>query len=157
MNWTLIKSHQLEQKCHKSKKLLQTMIPCVRPSGIHLQFQAVARLQSDNPGLLHTQVIQGTRQENHRSTILSHAHYGNMGCGVFKRGVQNQKDFCIRINIPKGNYRILSFGLMASCQKQGIILVILSKNVNNKKCAPKLVFFNEKKLRKIQIIFDIEN
>ena len=33
----------------------------------------------------------------------------------------------------------------------------LSKNVNNKKCAPKLIFFNEKKLRKIRIIFDIEN
>ena len=43
-------------------------------------------------------------------------HYGNMGCGVFKRGLQNQKDFCIRINIPKGNYQILSFGLMVSCQ-----------------------------------------
>ena len=34
---------------------------------------------------------------------------------------------------------------------------MLSKNVNNKKCAPTLIFFNEKKLRKIQIIFDIEN
>ena len=34
---------------------------------------------------------------------------------------------------------------------------MLSKNVNNKKCAPKLIFFNEKKLRKIWIIFDIEN
>ena len=34
----------------------------------------------------------------------------------------------------------------------------LSKNVNNKKCAPKLIFFNgEKKLRKIRMIFDIEN
>ena len=32
-----------------------------------------------------------------------------------------------------------------------------SKNFNNKKHAPKLVFFNEKKLRNIQIIFDIEN
>ena len=30
--------------------------------------------------------------------------YGNTGCGVFKRGIQNQKDFCIKINIPKGNY-----------------------------------------------------
>ena len=30
--------------------------------------------------------------------------YGNTGCGVFKQGVQNQKDFCIRINIRKGNY-----------------------------------------------------
>ena len=35
--------------------------------------------------------------------------------------------------------------------------MILSKNVNNKKCAPKLVFFYEKKLRKTQMIFDIEN
>ena len=30
--------------------------------------------------------------------------YGNTGCGLFKRGVQNQKDFCLRINILKGNY-----------------------------------------------------
>ena len=45
------------------------------------------------------------------------ADYGNTGCGVFKRGVQNEKDFCLRINILKGNYWILSFGLMASCQK----------------------------------------
>ena len=36
-------------------------------------------------------------------------------------------------------------------------ILMLSKNVNNKKCAPKLIFFNEKKLRKIRIIFDIEN
>ena len=35
--------------------------------------------------------------------------------------------------------------------------LMLSKNVNNKKCAPELIFFNEKKLRKILIIFDIEN
>jgi hypothetical protein len=30
-------------------------------------------------------------------------------------------------------------------------------NVNNKKCAPKLVSFSEKNLRKIPMIFDIEN
>ena len=30
--------------------------------------------------------------------------------------------------------------------------LILSKNVNNKKCAPKLVFFNEKKMRKILMV-----
>ena len=29
--------------------------------------------------------------------------YGNMGCRVFKRGVQNWKDVCLKINIPKGN------------------------------------------------------
>ena len=33
--------------------------------------------------------------------------------------------------------------------------LILSKNVNNNKCAPKLVLFNEKKMRKIPMIFDI--
>ena len=31
-------------------------------------------------------------------------HYGNTGCQVFKKGVQNWKDFCLKINIPKGNY-----------------------------------------------------
>ena len=30
-------------------------------------------------------------------------------------------------------------------------------NVNNKKCAPKLALFNEKKERKIWMIFDVEN
>ena len=34
---------------------------------------------------------------------------------------------------------------------------MLSKNVNNKKCAPRFIFFNEKKLRKIQMTFDVEN
>ena len=34
---------------------------------------------------------------------------------------------------------------------------MLSKNVNNKKCAPKFVFINEKKIEKIQMIFDVEN
>ena len=36
--------------------------------------------------------------------IKEYAPYGNTGCGVFKRGIQNQKDFCLRINIPKGNF-----------------------------------------------------
>ena len=34
---------------------------------------------------------------------------------------------------------------------------MLWKNVNNKKYAPKFIFFNEKKIRKIPMIFDIEN
>ena len=44
---------------------------------------------------------------------------------------------------------------MRRCQKLSIILenkviekLMLSKNVNNKKCAPKLIFFNEKKIEK---------
>ena len=31
----------------------------------------------------------------------------------------------------------------------------LSNNINNKKCAPKLILFNEKKLRKIPMVFEI--
>ena len=27
--------------------------------------------------------------------------YGNTGCGVFRRGIQNQKYFCLRINLPQ--------------------------------------------------------
>ena len=42
--------------------------------------------------------------------------YGNTGCGVFKRGVQNYKGFCIRINILKGNYWILRIGLMETSE-----------------------------------------
>ena len=88
--------------------------------------------------------------------------YGSTGCGVFKRGVQNKKDFCLRINKLKGNDWILKIGLMGRCQKlsvifESILRLILSKNFNKEKCAPKLIFFNEKKLRKIWIIFDTEN
>ena len=35
--------------------------------------------------------------------------------------------------------------------------MMLSKNVNNKKCAPKLIFFNEKKIEKDSDKFDIVN
>ena len=34
---------------------------------------------------------------------------------------------------------------------------MLSKNVNNKKGAPKLIFFNEKKMRKIMMMFEVQN
>ena len=29
--------------------------------------------------------------------------YGNTGCRVFKRGIQNQKYFCLKNQQPKGN------------------------------------------------------
>ena len=57
----------------------------------------------------------------------------------------------------------LRIGVMGRCQKMGIILenktiqkLMLSKNVKNKKCAPKLILFN-KKMRKILMIFGVEN
>ena len=33
--------------------------------------------------------------------LTSVTAYGNKGCRVFKQGVQNWKDFCLKINIPK--------------------------------------------------------
>ena len=49
-------------------------------------------------------------------------------------------------------------------QKSGMILPFevvlklkLPKNHFNKKCAPKILFLNEKKIRKIQMIFDMVN
>ena len=47
-------------------------------------------------------------------------HYGNMECRVFKQGsggLQNWKDFCQKINITKGNYKILRIGETAKFQK----------------------------------------
>ena len=53
---------------------------------------------------------------------------------------------------------------MSVHQKLGMILenkvvqkLKFPKNVINKRCAPKIKFFNEKKNRKIRVIFDIEN
>ena len=34
------------------------------------------------------------------------------------------------------------------CRKKSDLKLMLSKNVNNKKCAPELVFLNEKKMEK---------
>ena len=43
--------------------------------------------------------------------------YGNTGYGVSSPGIQNQKDFCLKINISKGNFWILRIGIMGRCQK----------------------------------------
>ena len=48
-----------------------------------------------------------------------YSRYGNTGCRVFKRGVQNWKYFCLKFKIPNGKLRI---GVMGRCQKLGIIL-----------------------------------
>ena len=74
--------------------------------------------------------------------------------------VPNLLNMALRVlELSSKGYKIIK------CQKLGIILenkvvekLMSSKNVNNKKCAPKLIFFNEnKKLRKIWMIFGIEN
>ena len=49
-------------------------------------------------------------------------YYGNTGCGVFKEGMQNWKDFWLKINCSQ--LKLLNFEnwSSASCQKLGIIL-----------------------------------
>ena len=42
-----------------------------------------------------------------------------------------------------------------SSGKLSKIQLMLSINVNNKKCAPKFVFFNGRKIRKFWMIFDV--
>ena len=40
---------------------------------------------------------------------------------------------------------------------KAVLKLKLAKNAFYKKGAPKLIFFNEKKIRKIRMIFDVEN
>ena len=87
-----------------------------------------------------------------------------MGCRVFKRGGTKLERF-----LPKNQYterKLFDFENWCSgelskighhCINKVIYKLMLSKNIDNKKCAPKLIFFNEKKIRKIRIIFDVEN
>ena len=67
---------------------------------------------------------RGSNETNANALVYYIITYGNTGCWVFKQGVHNWKDFCLKINIPKGNYWILRIGVMASFQILGIILVI---------------------------------
>ena len=58
------------------------------------------------------------------STMINDLRYGNTVCLVFKQGVQNWENFCLTINIPKGNNWILRVGLVGRCQK-----IWLSKSI----------------------------
>ena len=51
--------------------------------------------------------------------------YGYMVVRVVEFSREGYKDCCLKINIPKGNFRILRIGVMGNCQKLGIILVVI--------------------------------
>ena len=81
-----------------------------------------------------------------------------------REGYKIRKIFGKKSTVVAWNYWILRIGVVSSCQKSGIILenkVILNwcyqKLPITKKCAPNFVFFNEKKIGKIWMIFDVEN
>ena len=66
-------------------------------------------------------------------------------------------------NVAKWFFDFFNAGIAQCRQKLDIILVIklfiveVKKMYFTKKCGPKLIFFNEKKVKKIQMFFDIEN
>ena len=53
--------------------------------------------------ILESFLTNQTDQDTVNVKVIGH---GSTGCWVFKWGVQNWKDFCVKINIPKGNYWI---------------------------------------------------
>ena len=66
-----------------------------------------------------------------------------------REGYKIRKVFGKESTAVQWNCWILRFGVVVSCQKLGTILenkviwkLMLSKNVNNKKCSPRFVFFN---------------
>ena len=76
-------------------------------------------------------------------------YYGNTGCGVFKLELERF--------LPKNKHtqrKLLNFenGEVSKIRRhfrnKSRSISKLSKNVNNKKCAPKLIFINEKKIEK---------
>ena len=62
-------------------------------------------------------VLVGWSSTKLKVNNMDYRHYGNTGCGVFKRGIQNSKVFWLKINIPKGSYWILGIGVLGRCQK----------------------------------------
>ena len=52
--------------------------------------------------------------------------YGNTGCGVFKQGIQNYKDFCLRINITSDSKKWL--------QSTVVLLAIVQKVYEQSSC-----------------------
>ena len=53
--------------------------------------------------------------------------YGNTGCWVFKGGVQNKKDFCLKIHWPKGNYWNSKIVIVGKYQKERKFDFFMSK------------------------------
>ena len=75
--------------------------------------------------------------------------------GITILGIQFIKKLLPKNQRTQRKYWILSFGFIGLSKighhfsNKVIKKLILSKHVNNKKCAPKLVFFNEKKNKRL--------
>ena len=65
--------------------------------------------------------------------------YDNTGCQIFKWGVQNWKDFCLKINIQKGNW--LNFENWCNGEVSNSAKIRLSKSIFYVKNHPNLSQF----------------
>ena len=148
MSQRQVKSHRKKKKKQFPRANLNRYVVCIPHRGILSKAKLLATKKQ-------VFTIQNSTASWERYLIpVQQQRYGNTGCGVFKRGYKISNFSWHRINVLKGNYWILRIGLMRRCQKVSIILenkviwkLMLSKNVNNKKCAPKLIFFNNEKSR----------
>jgi hypothetical protein len=62
------------------------------------------------------------------------------------------------VEFSSGGYKIGKiFAQKLSIILENKVVICYQKNVNNKTFVPKLIFFNEKKMRTIPMISDIEN
>ena len=77
-------------------------------------------------------------------------HNGNTGYGVFKGGIQKLERFLAKNQLTQR--KLLNFEFWISCELSKIGHHFSNKKNKKlfyrKKCAPKLVFFNEKKIEK---------
>ena len=87
------------------------------------------------------------------SPTADHIHYGNTGCGVFKRGMQNWKGFWLKINCSQR--KLPNFDNWSNGELSKIGYHFRKKS--ELKMCPLLVVFNEKKTQKDSDDFDIEN
>ena len=78
--------------------------------------------------------------------------------------ITSMTSFLMQTVAPLKSFFKSCIQLSKSRQKLDVILenkvvqkLKFSENVNNKKHAPKIIFFNEKKIGKIRIIFDFES
>ena len=96
-----------ESKQHKNKDLIDEAIKA-------FSIKLKEKMQSASENMTTVEVklessvqdmknaLSSSHDNLQKQVLLKPVKYGSTGCGVFKRGIQYQKDSCI--SIPKGNY-----------------------------------------------------
>ena len=142
---------QIEQVCQGQYQQFQTFLQCNHSINQDSEFFATLYLWYIRilPGwfgakieytVLVALLINSYAKALAFRTFRCHLHYGNTDCGVFKRGVQNQKDFCLRINILKGKVRS-KIGLLVDIPHIMAIRVVEFSSYKNKNQHKEIIEF----------------